>query len=193
MRREPITPWKSLCLSAILLGGCAPRVVHAKLSYHLIDEPTNVASAASPHFEVEVSDHRPTQNLGHANSGIGLKVADITADNDLAAILKNAFEMELKNRGFVAEVGGTSISVQIDNLHYQGWFGLLAQDTSASMGMEVIVKRRDGTIAYEKYVTGQHRESENAAPVKVQDTINSAIQDAVLNAFSDSAFIDSLK
>lgn len=58
--------------------------------------------------------------------------------------------------------------------------------------MQVTVKHPDGSVAYDKYITGQDW-VEIAGEGNAERELNAAMQDAVSKVFSDSAFIDSLK
>lgn len=180
--------------AALFVSGCALTTGHVNLSYQPTTQATKIAGANSSHVMVDVSDKRPTQVVGQKVNGYGMKTADIVSDSDVPGTLKGAFETELSNRGFMVGPGGTVISVRLDNFENQFTLGWFSGDATASMGMDVTVKRPNGSIAYNKYITGQGKDSvEIAGEGNAERMLNAAMQDGVFKVFSDSAFIGSLE
>jgi len=178
----------------LLISGCPSTTGHVNLEYHSQTPATRVAETASPHVAVEVTDKRPTQIVGQKINGWGMKTADIVSDTHVPGILKRAFENELEDRGFTVGPRGALIAVTLSNLNNQFTVGVFSGEAEANMGMDVTVKRPDGAVAYDKYITGNYRESSMVATAgKAQRTLNAAMRDAVSRVFSDSAFIDALK
>ncbi len=103
---------------------------------------------------VVVTDKRPTQAVGQKINGFGIKTADIVSNTDVPGTLKSAFETELNSRGFTEGAGGNAISVSLDNFENQFTLGFFSGESTASIGMRVTVKRPDGSVAYDKYITG---------------------------------------
>ena len=184
-------------MSALLLlacSGCAFTTGHVNVAYEPSTAATKVASAESPHVIVAVTDKRPTRVVGQKINGYGMKTADIVSDNDVPATVKDAFQTELSNRGFVPGPGGNIVEVELDNLHNQFTLGLVSGDSTANLGMTVSVKRSDGTVAYSKYITGQGKEwIEIAREGNAEHVLSLALQDAISKVFTDPGFIDALK
>ena len=184
----------ALVVTLLLLSGCAFTTGHVDLSYQPTSQPTKIAGSNSPHVLVEVTDKRPTQAVGQKINGFGMKTADIVSNSDVPKTLKNAFETELSNRGFTEGGGGDLISVRLSNFQNQFTLGFFSGDAAATIGMDVTVKRPDGSVAYNQYVIGQNKESvEIASEGNAERVLNAALQDAVSKVFGDNAFIDSLK
>jgi uncharacterized lipoprotein YajG len=142
---------------------------------------------------VEVADKRPTQAVGQKINGFGMKTADIVSDSDVATTLKTAFETELHGRGFTDGAGGDLVSVRLSNFDNQFTLGFFSGDASATIGMDVTVKRPDGSVAYNKYITGESKDwVEIAGEANAERVLNGAMRDAVSKVFSDSEFIDAL-
>jgi uncharacterized lipoprotein YajG len=178
----------------LLISGCAFTTGHVNLEYQSQTPAMRIAEADSPHVAVEVTDKRSTQIVGQKINGLGMKTADIVSDSDVPGTLKSAFETELNDRGFTVGPGGVLIAVTLSSLQNQFTVGFFSGEATANMGMDVAVKRPDGTVAYDKYITGRNQEwIELATPGNAQDTLNAAMQHAVSKVFSDSAFIDALK
>src|SRR5216684_2421822 len=182
-----------LVASAMLFGGCAFTTGHVNLAYEPTTQASKVATADSPRVIVEVTDKRPTQAVGQKINGFGMKTADIVSDSDVAATLKTAFETELHSRGFTDGTGGDLVSVSLSNFQNQFTLGFFSGDASATIGMDVTVKRPDGSVVYNRFITG---ESKDWAVIFGEDNagrmLKGAMQDGVSKVFSDNAFIEAL-
>ena len=183
----------SLLASTVLLSGCAFTTGHVNLAYEPTSQANKVATLESPRVMVEVVDKRPTQTVGQKINGFGMKTADIVSDNDVAATLKTAFETELHSRGFTDGAGGDLVSVRLANFQNQFTLGFFSGDASATIGMDVTVKRPDGSVVYNRFITG---ESKDWAVIFGEDNagrmLKGAMQDGVSKVFSDNAFIEAL-
>ena len=90
--------------------------------------------------------------------------------------------------------GGNVVSVTLDNFENQFSLGFFSGEATATIGMQVTVKRPDGSVAYDKYFTGQSKDwVEIAGEDNAGRQLNAAMQDGVSKIFDDSAFIDSLR
>jgi len=184
----------TIAIIAPSLWGCAFTTGHVDLAYQPTGAATKVAQAESPHVNVEVSDNRPNQAVGQKINGFGMKTADIVSNSDVAGTLKSAFESELRARGFSEGADGNLVSVRLSNFENQFTLGFFSGDATATMGMDVTVKRRDGSVAYHKYITGQSKDwVEIAGEDNAQRMLNAAMQDAMSKVFSDEQFIGALK
>ena len=187
---------RTLALSAgiaLSLGGCAFTTGHVDVSYQATGYATKVAQPDSPHVTVVVADKRPTQTVGEKINGFGMKTADIVSNSDVAATLKSAFESEMNSSGFMEGTGGNLVSVSLSNFQNQFTLGFFSGDATATMGMDVTVKRPDGSVAYSKYITGQSKDwVEVAGEDNAQRMLNGAMQDAVAKVFDDTDFIHAL-
>jgi uncharacterized lipoprotein YajG len=183
-----------LAAMLLLLSGCAFTTGHVDLAYQPTTQATKLASPDSPHVAVVVTDKRPTQVVGQKINGFGMKTAEIVSNTDVPGTLKSAFETELNSRGFTEGAGGNVVSVSLSNFENQYTLGFFSGDATATIGMQVTVRRPDGSVAHDKYVTGQSKDwVEIAGEDNAAHELNAAMQDGVSKVFSDSAFIDSLK
>ncbi len=197
-RMRPARPQSSivgaLAAALLLLSGCAFTTGHVDLSYQPTNQPTKIAGSNSPHVLVEVSDKRTTQAVGQKINGFGMKTADIVSNSDVRETLKSAFEAELSNRGLTEGPGGDLISVTLNNFQNQFTLGFFSGEATATIGINVTVKRPNGSVPYNQYITGQAKDwVEIAGEGNAQRVLNAAMQDAISKVFADNAFIDSLK
>ncbi|MDO8585788.1 MAG: YajG family lipoprotein [Armatimonadota bacterium] len=176
-----------------LLSGCAFTTGHVNLAYEPTSQETKMAKADSLPVMVQVIDKRPTQTVGQKINGFGMKTADIVSNSDVPATLKTAFETELHSRGFTDRAGGNVVSVSLSNFQNQFSIGFFSGEASATMGMDVSVKRPDGSVAYDRFITG---ESKDWTMISGEDNaermLNAAMRNAVSKVFNDNAFIEAL-
>jgi uncharacterized lipoprotein YajG len=195
---RPHLAWRALLalMAAALpiLSGCAFTTGHVDLAYQPTTQATKLATPESPHVTVVVTDKRPTQAVGQKINGFGMKTAEIVSNTDVPSTVKSAFDTELNGRGFTIGTGGDVISVSLNNFQNQFTLGFFSGEATATIGMQVTVKRPDGSVAYDKYIIGQSKDwveiggEDNAAR-----QLDAAMQDGLSKVFSDSAFVDSLK
>jgi uncharacterized lipoprotein YajG len=182
-----------LTASLLLISGCALTTGHVDLAYQPTTQASKLAKPESPRVSVVVRDKRPTQVVGQKMNGLGMKMADIVSNTDVPGTLKSAFETELKNRGFTEGGGGNVISVSLGNFENQFTLGFFSGDATATIGMQVTVTRPNGSVAYDRYITGQAKDwVEVAGEDNAQRELDAAMQDGVSKAFADNAFIGSL-
>jgi uncharacterized lipoprotein YajG len=182
-----------LTASLLLISGCALTTGHVDLAYQPTTQASKLAKPESPRVSVVVRDKRPTQVVGQKMNGLGMKMADIVSNTDVPGTLKSAFETELKNRGFTEGGGGNVISVSLGNFENQFTLGFFSGDATATIGMQVTVTRPNGSVAYDRYITGQAKDwVEVAGEDNAQRELDAAMQDGVSKVFADNAFIGSL-
>jgi uncharacterized lipoprotein YajG len=183
-----------LALVLLLLSGCALTTGHVNLAYRPTTQTTNLATSNSPRVMVTVADKRPTQVVGQKINGFGMKTADIVSDSDVPGTLKSAFQTELNSRGFSEGAGGNVVSVSLSNFESQFAWGFFSGDATGTIGMQVTVRHPDGSVAYDKYITGQSKDwIEISGEGNAEHVLNAAMQDGVTKVFSESTFLDSLK
>jgi uncharacterized lipoprotein YajG len=182
-----------LTASLLLISGCALTTGHVDLAYQPTTQASKLAKPESPRVSVVVRDKRPTQVVGQKMNGLGMKMADIVSNTDVPGTLKSAFETELKNRGFTEGGGGNVISVSLGNFENQFTLGFFSGDATATIGMQVTVTRPNGSVAYDRYITGQAKDwVEVAGEDNAQRELDAAMQDGVSKVFADNSFIGSL-
>jgi hypothetical protein len=99
----------------------------------------------------------------------------------------------LHSRGFADGAGGDLVSVRLSNFENQFTLGFFSGDATATIGMDVTVKRPDGSVAYNKYITGESKDwVELAGEGNAERMLNGAMRDAVGKVFGDNEFIAAL-
>lgn len=191
------------CVVALLTlwcgSGCT-QVIHRYLEYQPTPSPQKVADANSPHVLVEITDKRSTTVvMTETNGYFGEFKVEYEPYNDMARMIKDAFETELRNRGFVGGEGGNVVLVSISFYRADRLHTSLLGDVTSSIGLDVTVKRFDGAAAYNRFVLGQNQPWETEHPPEdkykhmVTNAMAACVQDALAKAFNDPAFLSALK
>lgn len=119
--------------------------------------------------------------------------------NDVPAMIKDAFNQELKGRGFVNAAGGSIVSVSISFYRADQFQTFPLGETEASLGIDVAVKNRDGATPYSRFIVGLSKEwqadhpPEHNIKYQITNAVEAAMQDALARVFNDPAFIAALK
>lgn len=178
-----ILPAGLLSFLAIAAPGCGAAFGHPK--YDPMPTPARIAQSQSPPVIVKVSDHRTSMDIPY----------------QVAPTLTKAFDVELKNRGFVEEADGNvvlaTLSFYLAN-HEPELFTASSGKTTASIGMQVDVKRPNGSTVFSRFIVGQSEPWEDAHPCtddfdQLTYAVQAAMQQGVAQAFYDPAFLDALK
>jgi uncharacterized lipoprotein YajG len=183
------------CATAAI--GCAAG--HPYLKYEPASDPPRIAEPQSPPVTVEVSDHRTDQDMWGAENALGEKLQYVPANN-MAGMLKEAFATELKNRGYVEKAGGSVVLVTLSFYQANRINDNVVGRSIASIGMQVEVKRPDGSIAFSRFILGKSEPWVHAHPSgydfepydQLGDAAQAAMQQGLAETFSDRAFVDAL-
>ena len=151
--------WFIVAACAAVLGGCAfaaqapievkPDVVHAQNSI-----------GGGKGVLVEVSDERPSKNLGTRGvRGVG---SELTVTDDFAATVRDSLSQGLKDRGFAPSTSmpadGRVLRVEIRDLEYKVDMGFWAGTLRADCALKAICQIRQSR-PFEKLFRGEHEES----------------------------------
>ena len=162
---------------------------------------SKVPQAKSPPVTVDVFDKRTDKVVMTADDVtllVGFK-REFVPYNDMVRFLADAFNTELKDRGFIEGAGGTVISANLSFFRCDQMPDLPVPETAASIGIDVTVKRPGGSVSYSRFVLGRSEPWQKIHPPEenlkypVTNPMQAAIQDALANVFSDPAFLDALK
>jgi len=150
-----------------------------------------------PPVMVVAVDKRPTPVVGHPIGFLGEREGTIVSEDAAPAALKKAFDIELKNEGFAIGPGGNQVVLTVTHFESQYVHPLYHTRADASIGVEVKVRKADGSTAYSSYIVGQseqeaetHFESDQTW---ISNVLNAAMEDAIRKTLNDPAFMDALK
>lgn len=185
-----------LILLAVGLTQCVPtREVNIK--YQPALRSAAQADPKLPPVAVVVLDKRRTQVVGHEAGLSGENAGDILPQDDPDEVLKNAFEIELRNEGLRIGEGGNTVVVALAFFQSQYLHPLFGTKIVASMGIDVTVRNAKGIVAYDSFILGQNQQDVEKhlemTPHSASDALNAAMSDAVVKTFTDPAFLDALE
>jgi uncharacterized lipoprotein YajG len=153
---------------------------------------------------VTVVDKRPTTVVGHPLGFVGEREGNITSEEQASEALKKAFDIELRNEGFMVGPGGNDVVLTMTHFESQYLHPLYHTQAVASIGVEVKVRNSKGSTVYNGYVVGQADQSaeahfegdqsiaSNVLSAEISDVLNTAMEDAVTKTIHDPAFLDAL-
>ncbi len=149
-----------------------------------------------PPVVVVVADKRATPVVGEPIGAFGEKEGKMLSESGAPNALHKAFDIELRNRGFAIGGGGNEVRVTLSFFQSQYVHPLFWTRVVASIGIDVAVRRPNGTLVYDRFIVGQsEREAEThfeSDQTWASDALNAAMKDAIAQAFSDSDFLAAL-
>lgn len=184
--------------SVLEVSGCALTPGRVNISYTPVDsaEVTKLVEAEPVDAQVVVSDQRLSKDaVGHKSNGYGMEMAPITSDNDVPETLRSAIESELTRRGFTIGRNGTTVAVTLTKFENRFKNGFWSGTAAAEVVMSVVVKNRNGGIAYAKLIDteGVNPGIRLASAENAQIALDRGLQQAVSELFADSTFLNSLQ
>lgn len=183
-------------LAVLAASGCwGP--AHEYVKYEPTRAPDKVAEAKSPPVSVQVTDKRSATVAMASSAQIMTDSFAYVPSNDMAGMLKKAFALELKNRGFTGGSGGNVVSVSLSFYRADRLRTSSEGEMAASMGFDVTVTRADGSTAFSHFILGQsqlwlgfHPPADDSD--RLVSAMQAAMQEALAKTFSDPAFINAL-
>jgi len=187
----------AVLLAALSLGGCAFTEDHIDVAYTPTPQEavTKISTSQPMPVRVKVDDQRQSKDaVGHKQNGWGMDMASIVADKDISETIKSAIESELTNRGFALGPNNVLIEVVVSQFNNHFKAGFFSGTAVAEIVMNVTVKKPDGSIAYAKLVDAQGTEEniQLASGHNAKKALESALNNAMINLFSDSGFVNSI-
>jgi uncharacterized lipoprotein YajG len=197
----------SICTLTLLGSACATMIGHVNLAYTPQSAAPQVADAPEVRIRVDVTDKRASFVVGRKMNGRGIEMAPIVAGNNVTQVLKEAIEIELKNRGFATGAGSAVVLVELSSLKntFQGGFlsgsyvtPQLHESSStaaiAHLAMDVMVAGADGKVIFTKWIMakGANPGVLLTSATNPQVALDAALQNAIAELFSDQDFLKAL-
>lgn len=134
----------------------------------------------------EVVDTRTeTHRVGEIRNGFGMHTADVHAKGDARAWLRSALTTECERAGFVAAPSAAEAALVLDaqlvHVHVAAMF-----EYEGEVHVAVTVKRAGRSVLQASYVgKGDAGLNWTATDASLEETLDLAVQDAVLQLFAD--------
>jgi len=186
--------WVLLVIVAILANGCALTTDYVDIEYIPEAGVSKVDGADFVEVSVKLTDVRTTKDrVSCKKNGYGMEMAAIVSKDDVATLVANAIEGELRNRGFKITEGSVLVDIELNKFYNDFKVGFVSGRAASEVIMNVQVKGLDGNINYAKSVTGLHTVGVMLFTGKnAKMSLEVALKDAVSKLMHDSSFIAAL-
>lgn len=131
-----------IVIAVLALSGCAfnPQKVHLAPTVNVAE--TNIGNGAT--VSLRVLDERPTKSLGHRGTAYGA-AAEITTDQDLAAVVHDEVQRGLTRKGFTvvppASNADASLTLELRALEYSTSTGFWTGGVNVNGAIKAIAQR----------------------------------------------------
>jgi uncharacterized lipoprotein YajG len=184
--------WASLVVAAVVSIGLAACSRFEDEQVQLASAPpvtaTPLPGANQVNLSVSVTDRR-----AQPRDGIGIK-SDINSArfrpaNDIAAVVRDAVEGELKAEGFVLGPGGGLVAIDVQNFFFNSRINNLIEGGAANVTFTLRVRDATGatlyTRTYEGNVTLPY--TFDAMGIRARKSLQQALADAIRQIANDKA------
>jgi len=178
------------------LGGCALATDDVTLGYEPDKSPPSINGASNAKVAVAITDNRPEpkNKISFKINALGMPMAPILALNDPAQLIAQAVRSELQSRGFQIGSGGSDVTIELANFFSTFKNGFFSGSADAVVFITVIVKSADGSVAYNRAITGHKllTDVQLASGSNTKLALDAAAKDAVGQLMADAQFIAAL-
>jgi uncharacterized lipoprotein len=128
-------------------------------------------------------------------NGFGQELAAIRSNRDVTAIVKDAFEAELRSRGYALESGGPIATISVKRFYSSFKQGVFSGEADADVQLSAAVASPDGTVRYQRdiMVTGVESGIQLANGTNAAASLSDGLKKAFAAIFSDESFLASLR
>ncbi len=128
-------------------------------------------------------------------NGYGMEMAAIRANREVTAIVKDAFEAELRSRGYSLETGGHTATISVKRFYTSFKTGVFSGDAAGDVQFGVAVTGPDGTAFYQRdiAVIVVNANIMMASGSNAAETLTDGLKKAFTTLFSDEAFTAALQ
>ncbi len=176
--------------AAFTLPACGLQTDTITISYVSQGSPKAPPGASGTVVDVQVKDIRSNKSEVSKKGDEYEFLAPIVVENDVAQILREAIQTELKNRGFDLGDGGPVVVAELSKFYNR----FRAGNSEAEVFIHVQVKKAKGGLVYSEIVEGKginskgiFRSGENA-----KIALEAAMQDAVNRLMTNVEFLDAI-
>ncbi|HEL7612268.1 TPA: YajG family lipoprotein [Stenotrophomonas maltophilia] len=136
---------------------------------------------------LRVVDERPTKSLGHRGNAYG-RAAEITTNQDLAAVVQDKISEGLSNRGYKVvpyEGASTKLSVELRALEYSTSTGFWSGGVAVNAAMKAVASKPGDT--YERIYRSDEERRVQFAPTatKNEEDLNKGVSAIISALFED--------
>ena len=179
---------------ALTMSGCA-------LTEDQIDIPYKVQGGAQTGAGINVTtavqDARTADRtkVSAKMNGYGMEMAAIRAKREVTLIVKDAFDGELKARGYSLEPGGRTATIAVKRFYNNFKTGIFSGDALADVDLGVTVTAPGGATVYQRdiAVEGKVANIQITGGSNASEALSDGLTKAFAALFADEAFITALR
>ena len=188
-----IRSWMVVAI-AIALSGCATVEDVVPVNY---TAQGGAETGAGIKVVTEVVDARTTDRarISTKINGYGQELAAIRPDREVSAIIKDAFDAELKSRGYALDAGGPKATISVKRFYSNFKLGVFSGDANADVQLAASVTLPNGTVVYERdfEVTGTEANIQFASGLNAARALSDGLKNAFAAIFADEKFVAALR
>jgi uncharacterized lipoprotein YajG len=178
---------------AIALSGCATVEDVVPVAY---TAQGGAQTGAGIKVVTEVVDARDMDRgrISTKINGFGQQLAAIRSDREVTAIVKDAFDAELKGRGYAVENGGPKATISVKRFYSSFKIGAFSGDANADVQFTASVVLGNGSVLYRRdfAVTGTEANILLANGTNAAASLSDGMKKAFAAIFSDEKFVAAL-
>jgi uncharacterized lipoprotein len=188
-----IRPWVAIAF-AVAVSGCATVEDVVPVNYMA---QGGAQSGAGIKVATEVVDARTTDRarISTKINGYGQELAAIRPDREVSAIVKDAFDAELKSRGYALDAGGPKATISVRRFYSNFKLGVFSGDANADVQLTASVTSANGMMLYQKdfAVTGTEANIQFASGLNAARALSDGMKNAFAAIFADEKFVAALR
>ncbi|WP_313178948.1 YajG family lipoprotein [Stenotrophomonas sp.] len=170
----------------LALSGCSYNKQTATFTPTVIVAKTNEGAGAP--VGLRVVDERPTKSLGHRGNLHG-RAAEITTNQDLAAVVHDKISEGLSNRGYAVvpyDGASTKLSIELRSLEYSTSTGFWSGGVAVNASMKAVASKPGDT--YEKMYRSDAERRVQFVPTagKNEQDLNNGVSAIITDLFDDA-------
>jgi len=179
---------------AIALSGCATVEDVVPVNYTAQGGPM---TGAGIKVMTEVVDARDTDRgrISSKINGFGQELAAIRANREVSAIVKDAFDAELKSRGYAVENAGPKATIAVTRFYNAFKVGAFSGSANADVRFTASVALANGNVVYRRdiAVAGTAGDILLADGSNAAESLSDGMKKAFAMIFADEKFIAALR
>jgi len=170
---------------ALAISGCSYNKQTATFAPTVVVAKTNEGAGAP--IGLRVIDERPTKSLGHRGNIHG-RAAEITTNQDLAAVFHDKISEGLSNRGYKVvpyDGASTKLSVELRSLEYSTSTGFWSGGVAVNAAMKAVASKPGDT--YERMYRSDSERRVQFVPTagKNEQDLNNGVSAIITDMFDD--------
>ena len=192
MLRKFSTP-PIVVLLSVALSGCAFTPDRINLEYVPQSNVQATDAARGIRVDVTVKDVR-TQTDRVGAKGVANQAAAIISNQDVTAVVKQAIDAELVQRGYALAPGNVRIACDLSNFSATWQVGFWSGSAHGSCQLSVKIKDKEGELVFSEIVAGEATEKgiQVTSGDNAKVVLERALQDAMKKLFEMPDFFHSI-